>query len=58
MIVAPPLETGAVKPTVAEVDPVAVAAPIVGAPGTAASVVKEPIEPFPVEIEFVADTRK
>jgi hypothetical protein len=33
-IVAPPSEPGAVKATVAVVDPVAVAVPIVGAPGT------------------------
>jgi F-type H+-transporting ATPase subunit gamma len=38
VIVAPPLETGAVKPTVAAVDPVAIATPIVGAPGTASGV--------------------
>ena len=41
VIVAPPSETGAVKPTVAEADPVAVAVPIVGAPGTTGSVVIE-----------------
>jgi hypothetical protein len=41
VIVAPPSETGAVKPTVAVVDPVAEAVPIVGAPGTTASVVIE-----------------
>ena len=34
VIAAPPLETGAVNPTVAVVDPVAVAVPIVGALGT------------------------
>jgi hypothetical protein len=33
VIVAPPLEVGAVNETVAVVDPVAVAVPIVGAPG-------------------------
>jgi len=32
--VEPPLDAGAVKETVAVVDPVAVAAPIIGAPGT------------------------
>ena len=41
VIVAPPLETGAVKATVAVVDPVAVAVPTVGAPGTTATVVIE-----------------
>ena len=40
-IVAPPLETGCVKATVAVIDPIAVAVPIVGAPGTTASVVIE-----------------
>jgi hypothetical protein len=39
VIVAPPLEPGAVNATVAVVDPVAVAVPIVGAPGATASVV-------------------
>ena len=41
VIVAPPSETGAEKPTVAVVDPVFVAVPTVGAPGTTASVVIE-----------------
>ena len=42
MIVAPPFEDGAVKATVAVVDPVCVAVPIVGAPGTVAAI--EPVE--------------
>jgi hypothetical protein len=37
VIVAPPLLAGAVNATVAVVDPVAVAVPIVGAPGTVAA---------------------
>jgi hypothetical protein len=37
VIVAPPLLAGAVYETVAVVDPVAVAVPIVGAPGTVAA---------------------
>ena len=41
VIVAPPLEPGDVKATVAIVDQVAVAVPIVGAPGITASVVIE-----------------
>ena len=41
VIVDPPLEPGAVKATVAVVDPVAVAVPTVGAPGTTAEVVIE-----------------
>jgi len=37
VIVEPPLDAGAVKATVADVELVAVTAPIVGAPGTAAN---------------------
>lgn len=38
---APPFEAGAVKVTVAVVEPVAVAVPIVGAPGTVAEAAEE-----------------
>ena len=58
VIVAPPLEPGAVKATVAVVDPVAVAVPTVGAPGTTATVVNETIEPLVTPLVFVATIRK
>ncbi len=57
-IVAPPSEPGAVKPTVAVVDPVAVATPIVGAPGTVRGVTAaETVEDGPVPAALVALTR-
>ena len=57
VIVAPPLETGAVKATVAVVDPVAVAVPIVGAPGTANVVIEfEAADAADVPTLFVAVT--
>ena len=55
---APPLEPGAVKATVAVVDPVAVAVPIVGAPATVRGVTAaETIEVAPVPAALVALTR-
>jgi hypothetical protein len=44
VIVAPPLLAGAVYATVAVVEPVAVAVPIVGAPGTTAATVAVVLE--------------
>ncbi len=51
-IVAPPLEPGAVNATVAVVDPVFVAKPIVGAPGTVRGVaaVVEDAAPSPMAL--------
>ena len=58
VIVAPPLEPGCVKATVAVVDPVAVAVPIVGAPATVRGVTAaETIEVAPVPAALVALTR-
>ena len=58
VIAAPPLETGAVNPTVAVVDPVAVAVPIVGALGTVRGVTAEDVaETTPVPATLVALTR-
>jgi hypothetical protein len=57
-IVAPPSEPGAVKATVAVVDPVAVAVPIVGAPGTVRGVTAaETVEVVPVPTALAALTR-
>jgi hypothetical protein len=58
VIVAPPSETGAVNPTVAVVDPVAEAVPIVGAPGVVRGVTEaETVEVAPVPAALVALTR-
>jgi hypothetical protein len=55
----PPLDDGAVKATVAVVDPVAVTAPIVGAPGGLNVVTEaEALDQREVPPEFVAVTRK
>jgi hypothetical protein len=51
VIVAPPLLAGAVNATVAVVEPVAVAVPIVGAPGTVAAT-----EAVEFEFALTADT--
>ena len=57
VIVAPPLLAGAVYVTVAVVEPVAVAVPIVGAPGTVAATVAVVFEfAFAEPIAFVAVT--
>jgi hypothetical protein len=57
VIVAPPLLAGAVNATVADVAPVAVAVPIVGAPGATFSVIELLAELAAlVPIEFVAVT--
>jgi hypothetical protein len=58
VIVAPPLEAGAVKATVAEVDPVFVAVPIVGALGTVrGTTAAETVDVAPVPAALVALTR-
>jgi hypothetical protein len=49
-IVEPPLDPGAVKATVAVVIPVAVAVPIVGAPGAVEHEVGVPVMPVPVRL--------
>ena len=57
-IVAPPLDTGAVKATVAVIDPVFVAVPIVGAPGTVrGTTAAETVEVALVPATLVALTR-
>ena len=59
VIVAPPLLAGAVYVTVAVVAPVAVAVPIVGAPGTVAATVAVVLEfAFTAEVVLVAVTRQ
>ena len=58
VIVAPPLEAGAVKATVAVVDPVAVAVPTVGAPGGDTGVTEdEAFDTAPVPATLEALTR-
>ena len=60
VIVAPPLLAGAVYATVAVLDPVAVAVPIVGAPGTVAATVAvlfELAEAEPTELVAVTTQR-
>ena len=58
VIVAPPSEPGAVKATVAVVDPVAVAVPIVGAPGVVrGTTADETVDVAPVPAALVALTR-
>ena len=54
--VAPPSEPGAVKPIVAVVDPVAVAVPIVGTPGTVRGVATAVNVAVPLPIALTART--
>ena len=59
VIVSPPLEAGCVKATVAVVDPVAVAVPIVGAPGTVRGVTEDDaVEKLPLPAALMARTWK
>ena len=58
VIVAPPLETGCVKPTLAVDVPVFVAVPIVGTPGTVrGTTADETVDVAPVPAMLVALTR-